>query len=148
MDYTGQSRTRGEGCNKDHFRYERRAAQLLPIYRGQFRVRHCNITTLSRCFQDTVYDQELDESRNQIQDQDYQVNTRLRVHKDYTRLVVKPESESKSSVPSSKSISPSPDSLYPLYRAIIRRIESYVTKMGFLGWDFHCDFPDKYSTLS
>ena len=107
-------------------------------------MRHCNITTLSRCFQDTVYDQELDESRNQIQDQDYQVNTRLRVHKDYTRLDVKPKS--KSSVQSSKSISPSPDSLYPLYRAIIRRIESYVTQMGFLGWDFHCDFPDKYST--
>ena len=32
-----------------------------------------------------------------------------------------------------------------LDKAIIREFASQVSQMGFLGWDFHCDFLDKYS---
>ena len=33
-----------------------------------------------------------------------------------------------------------------LDKAIIREFASQVSQMGFLGWDFHCAFQDKYST--
>ena len=85
-DYSreSQGRTRGQGCNKDHFRYEE---QLHPIYpartgRGSS-LRHYNITAERSGSQDVSRTQFM--ARNQMTGTiRCQVKFRVRVHKDYT----------------------------------------------------------------